>query len=289
MNLSKIFSTLLTKTDDLDIIINSLLVLGGIRKSFLMQPIDIKYKKSEEHFDNMINIIKNTFSNFKFVKIDQGTLITKKETTVPFKLDNYSSKELGEFLSYPCAGDIEKDRNYSFHIMIKYKNKEDSIGDMICKDKNNPKIMEFVNQIKNFIANIDKNLELEYIIKKIYTINDLINSIREYKLNNEIKDEVLNILANFSYGLLYILHLNNKIDIFNKKYKDFLVIILYDCKTASETPNYLTVEMSRTEKHRIYELMIIKKMDYVSNILRDIFDILITEEYMQMAYKMYIP
>ena len=74
------FSSLLKDIKDLEVVINCLLVNEGIRKSFLIQQIDLKYRNKIK-YKNTLKNYKKKFNNFKFVSIDQGILVLKKDTT----------------------------------------------------------------------------------------------------------------------------------------------------------------------------------------------------------------
>ena len=110
MNLSKIFLDLYKQNLPVDIILNSILVRENVRNSFL--------------FESALDT--NTFPDFKFVDLIQNNYFIGKLITKNTEID------LGNFLSYPCAGDIVNNRNYYFDIDIIYNDELYQLIGMVC-------------------------------------------------------------------------------------------------------------------------------------------------------------
>ena len=249
MDLSKIFLELYDKNVEVDVIINSILVYENIRKSFLLELHSKKY-------DATLQIIKQTFKNLKFIilksKIEPlyniygtlitqpetfdniyGTLITKNGTEIPsayiteekdvYDITNMSdSKDLGEFLSYPCAGDDMKQKGYVFRMNVNYDNEKYYLISMICsKNKMLTPLKNFINKITKCmkLINIDlKNpIKIKISFEKMYTVNEIINNYLSGKKNKTLTHHILDVLSVNGFILIKLLYNDNVFDIYDKK------------------------------------------------------------------------
>ena len=83
--------------------------------------------------------------------------------------------------------------------------------------------------------------------------------------DNSIQFEILNILGNFGYVLLVIIHNDKVIDLFHSKFSSFLVTIINLCKSDIE---YLVdLEISYNK------IFYMGKLNFLINSLYDLFDI----------------
>lgn len=80
-----------------------------------------------------------------------GPIIMKKNTNISSDINNITDEEFGKLLGYPCAGEHIKHMNYRFHVIATYKNYNAYIFSMICKEKNNTKIDNFITKINNLL------------------------------------------------------------------------------------------------------------------------------------------
>lgn len=223
----------------LEISLNCLFLDNKIRDSFLIQ-ILLNIDNYIEINIKIIDTIQKYFNNFKFIYINQGVLVTKNNTIIPFQLDNYTDRELGDFLGYPCSGDINDNRNYSFSIYGVYNNRHEQIYGMISKDNNNPILNNFIVKIVNFInklnGHIDNQIILDIKFKKLYNLDDVINCVINNNICDDIQNEIVNLLYNHNFQLLVRYHNNKLIDMFNKDFSEILYFILIICKTEQLYP-----------------------------------------------------
>lgn len=132
-------------------VFNTLLVLCRIRNSFMIQRIDYR----DNRYKHIFNIITNMVYNNPYLKteeIDQGIIVMRKDTSFSLKY-NYTHKELGEFLSYPYAGDIENGEYY-YEIIVKYKEFECQLFGMIAGMDGTCKSRKFEKDLNIFFSNI---------------------------------------------------------------------------------------------------------------------------------------
>jgi hypothetical protein len=277
--LALIFDILIGKTGSMHYSINPILVHQDIRKSYLIQPIDDCIKKFG--FNKMIQLIKKHFPNFNFIKMDQGILVTKEEKA-PFDIHKYSEKELGEFLSYPCAGDILADRNYIYKITATYNNQfgyyDDDIICMICNDPyNNKELKDLTGKIIYVIMplNIYLTDKIQYDIKinKLNSILDLVDIINKNDVVDN-KNEILNIFNNYEFSIMSIIYDCQIADIFDLKYRELIVKILNFCYQHSinkksemftdirSKVDYICHIFNKEYNHKINDDIIDEAMDF---------------------------
>lgn len=285
--LALIFDILIGKTGSMHYSINPILVHQDIRKSYLIQPIDDCIK--EFGFNKMIRLIKKHFPNFNFIKMDQGILVTKEEKA-PFDIHKYSEKELGEFLSYPCAGDISTKRNYIYKITATYDNYfgnyhfkyyDDDIICMICNDPyNNIELKDLTSDVIHAIISLNIYLtdKIQYDIKinKLNSILDLVDIVSKNDIvDDNYKSEILNIFNNYEFSIMSIIYDHQIVDIFDLKYRELIVKILNFC-----------YQHSINKKSEIFT-DIKSKVDYICDIFNDQYGHKINDDIIDEAINFY--
>lgn len=225
------------KYKDYVIPFNCLLVLNNIRKSFMIQWIDY----NEQHPDSLktktfIDGIKTIFPNsFNFVTINQGVLVMKKTVEVDFDVKSYTDKQLGDFLSYPCSGDIAEigpnDSKYGLDYILKIEESEHhtiNIISMVCKEKTDL-IDQFTNKLENFVDKFNRlskqKIQLVMELDMLYSIPYLMDHIKKEKLDREMEDQIFNLFLNFNYPIFLVIHSEKILDVFDKKYKFVLLAV----------------------------------------------------------------
>lgn len=306
--------------DYLCIFINALLVTFEIRKSFMIQPQDYKeilpnniesisdLEKDAPITSKLIRNIHEIFPEpeLKYVYIDQGILILRKETEITFDLEQYTQKELGELLSYPCAGDIFANRNFSVSYHILYNNRDYSLFTSIC-GKIVPEIEILYQKIRLLIEEInlyfnDNKMICEYRIVPIITIDTLINNIINDRIYQEQEDEegkeeekeeterlkyeVRNTFYNSFHIILNILEENSVFNIFDPKYKQFLLYLLVEEKSETECQILSLIEDKKKNKE-VQKLLFKGKNDFTVNMLTTVYDVIIDQKYITEAYNVY--
>jgi len=95
-------------------IINCLLVKNGIRNAYLIQVIDIS--RDGRKIDNDTRIMSEIFGmgRLDVVWHNRSILISTPEILQGYKGKDYDHEALGEFISYPCAGDFSKYHNHDY-------------------------------------------------------------------------------------------------------------------------------------------------------------------------------
>ena len=163
------FDRLVEEVGDLEAVLNSYLLKDGIRDAFIIQNPYL-----EDKISVYIESIKKVFPNFVFTQMDQGILVTR-DAKIPIDLQNYAEVQLGNLLGYPCAGDIGIHRNFSLTIWATYKGNRYDVYGMICKERNNEKMANFVKKITSYINNLNKQIknkiEIDVQVKKLYSID----------------------------------------------------------------------------------------------------------------------
>jgi hypothetical protein len=292
----QIFKVLWKRTKDLELSINCSLVLGKIRNSFLFQHEG--YTEYNGMLEKVIEII-NGFGCFRLIKIDQGILIMNKETKLSFDKDNYTNKELGIFLGYPCAGDIDDNRNYSFHINADYGKYHDNIYSMICGNKDNENIYNLFDNIKEFVLKINKHVKITCEMSKIhdYTMKDELMALKilqkqynsKKKVHNvnikkSLKKSILQTLTNGDCAFVVELHNDNEknhffeIDLFDKKYIEYTLSLMLMIE-ADEYYNILQNIPDEETFGKICTIISKQKALHQKNYLENVYHLDLSEEY----------
>lgn len=229
---------ILIDTLGLEVAIHCLLVYYDFRPSVLLET----YISS--NFNETIDKIKKYFHNFIFTDfLPYGILISNVIPT--FNKSNYTEKQLGEFLGYPCAGDVINGRDFAIQVLMTYKGITAQILGFICSKENMNELEDFFDRLKKFInkINIDNNIQIDLFheIKKIYEPLELIHYIENNMIDKNIEAEIWHILNNYGYSLLEELQNNSTIDIFSLKYMLIQLLILCYHDVFIDKPNeYVT-------------------------------------------------
>jgi len=181
-------------------VFNTLLVLCRIRNSFMIQRIDYQDK---DIFDIITNMVYDN-PHLKTKEINQGIIVMRKETPFTLKHD-YTNKELGEFLSYPYAGDIEVGE-YNYSIIIRYNGFECNLFGMIASKDGTYKSKKFERDLNRFFSHIHTVYKfplvtLYTVYKKRINIPDLISIFENSQASVGDYQDAHYILDN--YGLEY--------------------------------------------------------------------------------------
>lgn len=281
MDLSKIFKYLWKQTSDLEITMNCILVLDGIRTSWLFE--DDEYLKSNGEFYRIIKII-NKLGFFHFEDFRGQVLIMKKGTKITFDKNNYTHKELGEFLSYPCAGDIVDGRNYGFHIKMTYKKHTKAIMSMVCKNKANIKIGILLMDLLDLLERLNLKIKMCYQFNKKFTMKQILDTYQKYQqneivtINNEMKKEILQNLINHSYEFLVCLYENKIVDIFEKKYTQLMITLMCTCASEYKFNSFHAITNDDDLKNAC-ETETYQKTKFIVKTLQNLYQIIIPKEY----------
>lgn len=138
---------------------------------------------------------------------------------------------------------------------------------------------------------------------KMPYIGNLIHSVKIEKINDDIKTDTLYVLDIFGYHIVTILHKQKIMDLFDPKYKFLLITLLNEAqleqdldpqslrlKSLSEYINGLE-NVGGVEKtqilRKIYRTEMVKKIDRVWHLLRDLYGITVGEKYIAEAVARY--
>lgn len=192
------------------------------------------------NFDKVIDKVKKYFSNFIFTDfLPYGILISNIHP--PFDKSNYTEQQLGDFLGYPCAGDVIDGRDFAVQVWLTYKMKAINMLGFVCSKANLSKLEDFFDKLKKIInkINLDNELQIELFneIKKIYEPLELIDYIENDMVDKYIETVIWHILNNYGYSLLEELHNNSVINIFSLKYMLIQILILCHHDVFIDNPN----------------------------------------------------
>jgi hypothetical protein len=183
-------------TDIFPDVFNIILVHASVRNACMIQQID--------HTTNNFKILLRFVSllDLKHVKINQGYLIMNINTMVPFNTINYTHTQLGQFLSYPYAGDIHSNRNFVYRLSIIFngdngdKSDKFHIISMVAGKMNSKKAAIFEQSIKAFIYKHNLNIFLQSHYLPIYSISGCIDAVNNYNDTNQIDDSIVKYIVN---------------------------------------------------------------------------------------------
>lgn len=245
-----------------DDVVNCLLVVNKLRPAYMIQCVD--RHRLDRNLKSDVSNIKN-FAKLHTKTIDQGILVSKTQITDEmFDPDSYTDSELGMLLGYPCHDDfryhINKDSSdtsvnlLSGHLQVVVKIKTDNIRidetveimSNVLLEKNREVFISGLNDIISYIQSLNLILRKSFgegsiTLKPIVQFHHIYNPkqiVESYVLHfnqkyrqsdrvpiNSLIYEVLNLLENYSYGLLSVLHKEGKISILNPD----LFNVVYDC------------------------------------------------------------
>lgn len=214
--------------------------------------------------DDNIENIQNVFSKLKYVRITEGTIITSR-SVIPFMEGSYNIEKISEFLKYPCSLG-RRDNGHKVSVNVSYKDMNDVVLTMYCRDKTD-KVDEFIERIVSFMEKVNKKMnkhqiEIEITETRYYTIKKLRDIIdKGGVLNNDQRDCVEDIMDEYGYGLLLSLHEDDKIDMYSKRSKNVLSLIMRLCELEQmsmfipSTPNIRTETIiEQLKSNNIYKV-----------------------------------
>jgi hypothetical protein len=221
-----------------------LFVKDGLRPAFLIE--STRY--------NPLSIIK-MFPTLKLVPFLNSYLVTKKTSNLAIDPNNFTNKQLGDILGYPCSSELndDKEKEYSVNILVEYKEKTEQIYGFFCSSKT--QIKSFVRMIKKYFSELNEKLEDKITMyvkfKKHLTISDVIYYVKENDqiINKNIKDTILSIFVN--YGFILLIDYINQIKLFSTQNKSYLINILLICRMNNDFPSNESVKQCIL-KHSIY-------------------------------------
>lgn len=274
-----IFRVLLDGIGSLSLAIYPILVEEDIRQSFLIE-YDNVYNVNPESLEKYYE----EFFNFNYIKTEWGIFITKKKE-LSFDIHNYTDKEMGEFLSYPCAGDINGGREYRFEIILSNESNNEQLVGMVCKVNKSPELENFIAGIKSIVDLVDHNIKFQVVFEKLYEFDTLITYAKEEILAVEIRQVIINKFFNYGFVLLNILHNTRKFDMFDSKNKMLLIMILNMCKNDEKMRHHGFITESNYLAFNDY--ILISRINYSIYLARDIFDYNCSEDEISEAYRVY--
>jgi hypothetical protein len=259
---------IINDTNKVDIAINAMLVSKNVRKAFLVQPIDYSEDISSPGptTQKILKSITKNFNNLKIYDINQGKLVTLLTLSIKdIREINTSDIKLGEILSYPCAGDICRERNFVVTINVEINDIIKDIMTFICQKINADEIKEYVQKMNSSVLEGKFTFE----ITKIYTPQDFINKLKHNIAPADYMLEMKNVLSN--HGFLLSVYLDNihKINLTQKKYKKLLLTMLsYIHNNPIKVLYPLTIHLSR-QVH-------LKQMHWEKDLLTHVYDITVS-------------
>jgi hypothetical protein len=285
--------------DYLDVFLNALLVETGIRRSFLIQPIDYKEPiggpSSEWEAEapitvSLLRAIHRMFPNFKFVHMNQGVLVLLSDTPIPFDLTKYTNVQLGELLSYPCPGDIANRRNFGIHYRVLFHQKSYHLFAVICGEIN-PPVDRLAKQIQEVIDSLNPylhdKLTFKFTIERIISIETVIQAVMDDQITPRIRSEIHNILYNADLAILNILHRAGIIDLYDPTFHELLLYIVFRYQADMKPPNPLRYITNPAERRKVRHAQFEKDQDAIVNILTTLYGIHIDPQYLDEARQTY--
>jgi hypothetical protein len=285
----------------LDVFVNALLVDTGIRRAFLIQPIDYKepvggpsveWEREAPVSTSLLRSLQSMFPQFKFVHMNQGILVLRQETQIPFDVNRYTNIQLGELLSYPCPGDITKRRNLGVHYRIIFHRTSYHLFAVICGEIN-PQVHLLADQIQGLINTLNANLPaadqltFRFKIEPIISPETVIQSVLEDQITPSMRREVRNILYNAYLALLNILQDHEIIDLYDPELRQFLLSVLLRYQSNNRLPNILRMITNPEEKKKVRQALFDREQNAIVNILTRLYGIQIDPEYLEEARQIY--
>lgn len=227
----EVFDHIYKQTNSLQIATNSLLVLDGKRTAFLIE--------SDQHIVKTLGmdaIVKIINRYLKSIDTPYGLIVHKKDREIDFDKIK-TDKDLGELLSYPCAGDAInfENRKFTYTVIVKYKNEtidqvrwklENLLMAVICIKKSDKIFKKLVENFQKSINNIDSQLEIVYVKDRIGNMTKIIQKLEnKKKLKEYEKEYILSIFIQDKLALINDCYENKHINIFKKK--KFLLTMIY--------------------------------------------------------------
>jgi hypothetical protein len=238
----------------------------------------IEYKVMSSIFypgfdDANIESIKTVFKNFTYSRITEGTIISSK-SKIPLNNGSYDMEKISDFLEYPCS--INSNRSsYKIGINLTYDDLSDTLLIIYCKQlDNNAKMFsrDIVKFIKKLDSKLSGNLNSYVTITKYFTVKQLRDIVDlNGKLNDDSKVCIEDLFKEYGYGLILNLHINKKINMYSKKCKTLLSLLLRLCELEIDkkfNPNDKAVKSNTIiDKLKEFDIYTVKKQDKYSAIV----------------------
>ena len=230
--------------------------------------------------DDNIDSIKTVFKNFIYSRITEGTIISSK-SKIPLNNGNYSMEKISDFLEYPCSIN-DKGCSYKIKINLTYGDLSDTLLVIYCKELDS-KAKMFARDIVQFIKKLDgklsENLKSHVTITKYFTVKQLRDIVDlNGKLDEDSRVCIEDLFKEYGYGLILSLHSSKKINMYHKKCKELLSLLLRLCELEIDkkfNPNDKTVKSNTIiDKLKERDIYLVKKQDRdtaLSNYLNIIF------------------
>ena len=198
-----------------------MLVVAGIRKSFMVQSIDYgEYKGTGPKTEVIVNNLRYVFPELLTTNTHQGIIFSLGPIGILH--DDY---ELGVALSFPSPG--EMDGKFSVHYEVHIDGKTYDLLSCIS-NAITPAVNELADKIRVFVESLGFGFVL--IIKKIYTDAEVLAKvIAKDTVKPKLQWEVLSIYGNNYMSLLCILQEKKEIDLFSAEWRPFMVRALKVC------------------------------------------------------------
>lgn len=284
------FNNFLRRSYHPDIALNALLVLNNIRHAFLIQPVDYRERSSRDpETARILATLRDVFYGFTYKEINQGVLVSLDKNIIQFP-SQHTVTELGNLLSYPCAGDILFRRNYVVHYAFIYHQSRYDIMSVICNDVDES-VTSLSHRIEQFILSLNRYLDapMEYMMEtsRLYTVDTVIEAVRSNRISVDIEEEVYNLFSNFDMDLLTILHDEDRLDIMDPQFREFLLTLLLLMKAEEEHENELFVISNEKERLAVHKIQFNKRMAWLRHVLEEQFGVHVTDQDVKEAYSTY--
>lgn len=214
------FNQVYNETRSLDLAINTIITIKGIRDAFLFEPrnFDLKWSCKSKDCKKIKNaIIKDT--TLKTETCDQQGIYFINEQK--YDSIDFSKDSIGKILGFPCELNLDNDISYIYHInAIKDKEQENFFA-VICPDESKESVFNDIrDNIQNWLHEINLNIQI-IIIKKIkYSYVYMYNSVKN---ENYLHDKnLIESIKEFIEESFLIL--NDRI--FHKENKNILLTIM---------------------------------------------------------------
>lgn len=272
-----------------DISMNALLTLNGIRHAFLIQPVDYRERSAKEpETARILSALRAIFPEFSYKEINQGVLVSLDKNIIQFP-QKYTETDLGNILSYPCAGDILFRRNYAVHYNFVYHQTQYNIMSFICNDVDES-VNSLSQRIEQFIISLNRylNAPMKYIMEtsRLYTVETVIEAVRSNQITVDIENEVYNLFSNFDMDLLTILHDEDRLDIMEPRFREFLMTLLLLIKTDEELGHESLVISNEQERLNVQKIQFNKRMTWLRSVLEE-FGVHVMDQDVKEAYSTY--
>ena len=132
----------------------------------------------------------------------------------------------------------------------------------ICNDVDES-VNSLSQRIEQFIISLNRylNAPMKYIMEtsRLYTVETVIEAVRSNQITVDIENEVYNLFSNFDMDLLTILHDEDRLDIMEPRFREFLMTLLLLIKTEEEHDNELFAISNEQERLNVQKIQFKKR------------------------------